>query len=144
MYGRIEDLGTIILQSFGRKNLLLDYGGRLGPGGSKRPPNARYRDEFSRALRLVLGSTRVSSEWVPMGGERVDILIPERSWGFEILGDADDEELVERCNRFEEGSGAYAKWIREGRLKRWLLLDFRTTMPKKYGKSIQYYALCGC
>ena len=112
--------------------MLVNYDGRLGPGAMKRAPGARYRDEFSRALRRVLGSVRVSSEWVRSGDDRVEVFIPEKSWGFDILGDAENVELVERCKRFTEG-GAYGRWLREGQLKRWVILDFRTTMPSQYG-----------
>lgn len=103
----------------------------LGSGARVRPIEAVYQDEFYRALHKVLRfSTRISSEWTEGSSGRIDFWLPDVKWGIEILRDGD--QLGEHCQRFV-GNGIYTGWIDSGWLVDWLIIDCRTSKPRKCG-----------
>ncbi|KAF8540140.1 hypothetical protein BDD12DRAFT_880931 [Trichophaea hybrida] len=129
----IQELGKAILHCFKKQSLQYAGNLKLEIGAIKRPPEACYQDEFYRALHEVLGfSTRVSSEWSGSNDGRIDFLLPDPGWGFELLRDG--EGLSEHCERFV-GNRPYAGWVFNGSIRQWLVLDFRTTQPNKYSGS---------
>jgi hypothetical protein len=105
---------------------------KLGPGAVKRPVEAAYKDEFYRVLNVLLGfSSTVSSEWSGGGNGQIDLWIPGSKWGIELLREGD--RLDEHCKRFV-GEGSYTKWIQDGWLQDWLIIDCRTTSSRPYSK----------
>ncbi|KAL4783696.1 hypothetical protein BJX76DRAFT_357720 [Aspergillus varians] len=120
-----------IIRRFSQKNLMSSVEIELAPSRSCRPPEAQFQDEFYRCFFSVVGyGVGLSSEWSRAGGGRIDFRVVDPGWGVEILRDGD--RLSDHCNRFEPG-GAYHPWIAQGYLTDWLILDFRHTVPQKYG-----------
>lgn len=108
---------------------------KLGPSGRIRPPEACFQDEFYRCFWEETGSDiGISSEWCGSSKGRIDFLISQVGWGFELLRDA--SRLEEHCGRFKPG-GQYHPWIQQGLLKDWLILDFRHSWPRTPCKPIE-------
>lgn len=62
------------------------------------------------------------------GGGMIDFFFSEYGWGFELTRDGSN--LKAHWDRFMPG-GQYHKWVLSGELKDWLLLDFRTNLPRE-------------
>lgn len=108
----------------------------MGTGAVIRPVEARYQDEFYRALHDVLGfSSKIHSEWSGNGNGRIDFRITEVEWGIEILRDGD--RLDAHCARFVN-NGSYTGWIQRGWLKDWLIIDCRVSIPRRYRKYLNF------
>ncbi len=60
------------------------------------------------------------------GGGAIDFYLGSHKWGMEVTRDGD--QLNGHYNRFQEG-GNYHRWIVDGELLDWLLLDFRSAIP---------------
>ena len=134
----IQILVDLALRTFSRRALSFNSV-TLGTGARMRPVEALYQDEFYRALHKVLGfSARVSSEWAGDNSGRIDFRIADANWGLEVLREGD--RLGEHCQRFV-GDGSYARWIREGWLSDWLIVDCRTSQPRPYCKFLRLLAL---
>jgi hypothetical protein len=119
------------LRRFSRRNLLACTEGRLALSAQIRPPEAQFQDEFYRALNNLLGSgVAVSSEWSRCGDGRIDFRIVETGWGVKMLRDGD--RLSGHCGRFVQG-GSYDRWINQGWIKDWIVLDCRHSRPLPYG-----------
>ncbi|KAL1964976.1 hypothetical protein VTN77DRAFT_6176 [Rasamsonia byssochlamydoides] len=119
-----------VLRHFSRKNLLSSVYGRHTPATIVWPPEAQFQDEWYRAFYSLVGhGVAISSEWSRTGDGRIDFRIIEPAWGIELLRDGD--RLSERCNRFSPQSN-YHRWISDGLLKDWLILDCRHSTPQKY------------
>ena len=96
------------------------------------PPEAQYQDEYYRALLSVTcGNVRISPEFASARGAkvagRIDFFIPGVKWGIEITREGD--RLNNHASRFK-ASGAYNKWLKDGDMTDYVLLDCRTTIPK--------------
>ena len=127
-YRTLPSLVLEVIRNFSLRSLSAPR--PLGVGAIVRPLEALFKDEFYAALHRVLGSAaKVTSEWSGDKGGRIDFRITEPKWGVELLRDG--KRLRENCRRFKNG-GAYRKWIQEGWLEDWLILDCRSTMPKVY------------
>lgn len=100
---------------------------------------AQFQDEWYRAFYSLLGhGVAMSSEWSHCGDGRIDFRIVEPLWGIEFLRDGD--RLTEHCNRFGE-KGTYYRWISNGFIRDWLILDCRHSNPQKYGKVSSFLIL---
>jgi hypothetical protein len=125
----IEKLAEAALRKFSPTQLLSNSE-VLGTGALVRPVEAIYQDEFYRSLFRILGfSAKISSEWSGDKRGRIDFLLPEARWGIEVLRDGD--RLRDHCERFV-GNGSYTPWINDGRLVDWLIIDCRTSKPRRY------------
>ncbi len=101
----------------------------MGPGARSRPVEAQYQDEFYRACYALLGNIYLSSEWTGnLVGGRVDFQLRPVGWAIECVRDGD--KLKEHIARFQPG-GRYDKWIQSREIQQYILLDFRTSMPRK-------------
>jgi hypothetical protein len=101
----------------------------LGTGAVLRPIEGRYQDELYRACGALLGEVYISSEWSMTGSRgRVDFLVGSQRWAIECARDGD--RLNEHISRFQEG-GQYYDWIQNGDIGQYIVLDFRTSKPKK-------------
>ncbi|KZN92634.1 hypothetical protein EN45_027940 [Penicillium chrysogenum] len=121
-------LAEATLRQFSRRNLRAVT--RFGVGAIIRPVEATYQDEFYRSLHTVLGyAMNVTSEWSPDGVGRIDFRLSSVRWGIELLREGD--RLHDHCQRFTT-DGAYGKWIQQGLLEDWLVIDCRTSSPRSY------------
>lgn len=106
---------------------------RFGPGGVQRAKESAYQDDFYRAYTDLFNfSGKIVSEW-PCGSEELDFYIAEKRWGIEFVRDADN--LEEQLERFRSG-GRYFPSIQDGTLQDWLLVDCRTSNPRKKCKML--------
>ena len=125
----IRDLCFAVLQRFSRT--LLSSGMRdLGAGAEERPVEAQYQHEFSRACYLTLGCTlHLTPEWKSLSSNgEVDFHIRSVKWAIECVREGD--RLKEHISRFQPG-GRYYPMIASGEIRDYILLDFRTSMPKR-------------
>jgi hypothetical protein len=136
-YPDIKSLAEATLRQFSRRNMLAVT--RYGVGAVVRPVEATYQDEFYRSLHTVLGyAMDVTSEWSPDGVGRIDFRLGSVGWGIELLREGD--RLHEHCQRFTI-DGSYGKWIQQGHLKDWLVIDCRTSTPRAYGEHLDIFYL---
>ena len=96
------------------------------------PPEAQYQDEYYRSLLAVTcGNVRISPEFASARkakvAGRIDFLIPDVKWGIEITREGD--HLENHAARFK-ADGAYSKWLKDGDMTDYVLLDCRTTIPE--------------
>lgn len=120
----IWELGTTIVHQFMRRS-------SSWRGGISARPESAYRDEVYRLLLACLSSKSVSVASPRSRAKRVDFLLPDQGWGFDVIKEG--RKLAEIGNRFI-GHGAYTDWMLTGRLRQWLILDCWTEMPPEYGK----------
>lgn len=101
------------------------------------PPEDWYGKEFYSASGQILNGGVL---WSPefgikgvKGGGAIDFYLESNKWGVEITRDGD--QLSSHYGRFQPG-GSYHRWILDGTLADWVLLDFRSTIPinKHLGK----------
>jgi hypothetical protein len=59
---------------------------------------------------------------------RIDFRIKDVKWVIECVRDGD--EIDEHIKRFQQG-GRYYNWIVSGEVKEYIILDFRTSKPRK-------------
>ena len=126
-FGSIEDLCFAAVAEFSCVALNSVERG-IGPGAVTRPLEAQYQDEFYRACHSVL-NINLTSEW--SGSSlvgRVDFRIKDMKWVIECVRDGD--KIDEHIERFQQG-GRYHKWIMSGEIKEYIILDFRTSKPRK-------------
>lgn len=140
-YPNISSLCLKVLRAFSKEMLLKTKNSqRLGPSGRLQPPEDFFQIEFYRCFWNETDSAvGISSEWSGTSGGRIDFLVPSACWGFELLRDGD--RIEEHCSRFEPG-GAYHPWIQDGRIKDWLILDCRHSMPRKTCEEKKYLPFC--
>lgn len=106
---------------------------RAGPRLADKLPETQYQNEFYRSvLSVTSGNVCISPEFAsassaPVAG-RIDFFIPVVKWGIEITRDGG--WLTEHSSRFAL-SGAYEAWLTSGDMTDYILLDCRTSIPKK-------------
>lgn len=126
----ITSLCEAVLREFSRKNLCMGSRSVYNKPTLSHPPEAHFQDELYRAFHSLVGhGVGISSEWTRAGDGRIDFRITEPGWGIELLRDGN--RLSEHCNRFLPG-GAYHRWITEGLLEDWLIIDCRHSSPHPY------------
>ena len=127
-FSSIKDLCIAAVRKFSRVSLSSVERG-IGPGAVNRPLEAQYQDEFYRVCHSEF-NVHLTSEW--SGSSligRIDFHIKDVKWVIECVRDGDkiDDEHIER---FQQG-GRYYKWIMSGEIKDYIILDFRTSRPRK-------------
>ena len=135
-FPRIEGLCFEAISKFSSMSLR-SYGHCLGPGAIVPPVEAQYRNEFYRACYVILNyNVYLTSEWSasPIAG-RADFHIRSVGWTIECVREGD--RLEEHIARFKNG-GKYHGAITSGQTKQYILLDFRTSMPKKARGRVLY------
>lgn len=123
----VTALSEAVLRRFSRTRLLRTH----EPLVFSKPEFKFYEEWYIAFNSLVGRGVSISSEWSFAGEGRIDFRIKEPGWGAEIIQDGD------KLNEHYEGflsEGSYNGWISEGILNDWLLmLDFRGTVPERYG-----------
>lgn len=94
------------------------------------PPENWYCKEFYRASDKILqGGVLWSPEYgngrVKQGGS-LDFYLAVKKWGLEFMREGD--RIRSYYKRFQPGGNCH-KWISDGHLLAWVLIDFRTTIP---------------
>jgi hypothetical protein len=92
----------------------------IGAGAINRPLEAQYQDEFYRACSEF--NVYLTSEWSG------SFHIKDVKWVIECVRDGD--KIDEHIERFQKG-GRYYKWIMSGEIEDYIILDFRTSKPRK-------------
>jgi len=126
-FGSIKDLCFAAVGEFSRVSLSSVERG-LGPGAVNRPLEAQYQDEFYRVCHSEF-NVYLTSEW--SGSSlvgRIDFHVKDVKWVIECVRDGD--KIDEHIERFQQG-GRYYKWIMSGEIKDYIILDFRTSKPRK-------------
>ena len=101
------------------------------------PPEDWFGKEFYCASEHILNGGVLWSPEFGMkgvkGGGAIDFYLESKKWGVEITRNGD--QLSSHYGRFQTG-GNYHRWILDGTLADWVLLDFRSTIPinKHIGK----------
>lgn len=121
----IQILCKAIIGQFSASNLRLSTEGKkITTAGVIRPVESQYQDEFYRAFSSLLPGITLSSEWARAGNGRIDFWVAAKNWGIELLRDHDRVE--EHSGRFKKG-GRYHRWVEEGLLQEWLIIDCATS-----------------
>lgn len=117
------------IRAFSSSSLASDGRG-LGTGAMQKPLEPQYQDEFYRAAYEILGQQiYLSSEWSPVGlNGPVDFRMKSMNWAIECVREGD--RLQQHVKRFQEG-GKYHRWIQDGSITEYIIIDFRTSMPPK-------------
>ena len=111
---------------------------RVSPRSTDKLPEAQYQDEFYRSVfSITFGNVRLTPEFASArrahAAGRIDFFIPVVKWGIEFTRDGN--RLNEHSSRFSQ-SGAYGAWLKSGDMVDYILLDCRTTIPRKSFPSI--------
>ena len=126
-------LCAAVLRNFSRKNLLSSS---FSTSAISRPPEAQFQDEWYRAFYTAVGhGVAISSEWSSDQSGRIDFRVKDPAWGFELLRDGD--RLGQHCDRFL-AQGSYGRWIAQGFITDWIILDCRHSAPQKYSETSRY------
>ena len=126
-FSSIEDLCFAAVRVFSRVSLS-SVERDIGPGAVNRPLEAQYQDEFYRACHSEF-NVYLTSEW--SGSSlvgRIDFHVKDVKWVIECVRDGD--KIDEHIERFQQG-GKYHKWIMSGEIKEYIILNFRTSKPRK-------------
>jgi hypothetical protein len=87
-------------------------------------PEAQFQDKFYRASLTHTNSVMSFPEFGNKQG-RIDFFIPSKKWGIELL--CNGNRINSHIKRFTRGE--YGKWIHDGVLKDYVIIDFRTNTP---------------
>lgn len=88
-------------------------------------PEAQFQDEFYHASVILTNGVMSFPEFGNKQG-RIDFFIPSKKWGIELLRNGD--RINAHIKRFTKGQ--YGKWISDGVLKDYVIIDFRTNTPR--------------
>ena len=126
------DLAIDVISKFKPSQLYLPIR-RVGPTSTDEVSEAQYQDEFYRSLfSVTFGNVRFSPEFASAKrahvAGRIDFFISATKWGIELTRDG--KLLKEHSSRFAD-TGAYGTWLKSGDMVDYILLDCRTTIPKK-------------
>lgn len=133
VFHSIIDLSFMVIAKFKRSQLQLPTRRVQSTESDVHPPEAQYQQEFYRCLfNITNGNVRISPEFASAKGAkvagRIDFFIPKVGWGIEITRDGG--LLAEHDTRFQ-ADGAYGAWLLTGDMSSYILLDFRTVVPRK-------------
>jgi len=97
---------------------------QVGASEKPRPREARFQDEFYRCCHEYANGSLISFPEFGYANGKVDLYIPCREWGVELLRDGNN--LENYSSRFT-GQGAYAKM----KFTDYITLYFSTEQPQK-------------
>lgn len=126
-YPTVEKSNFSAIRAFKRSSLASSHR-RLGTSAIQRPLEAQYQDEVYRATYEILGKQiHLSSDWSSEGSSgRVDFQV--RSMKRAIECGREGDRLQQDVARFQPG-GIYSRWIEGHSITRFIIIDFRTSMP---------------
>jgi len=113
-----------------RKFIPLDLSARVFDTATQSTSEAHFQDEFYRACINHTKNCVVSfPEFGNKRGE-IDFLIPTKKWGIELLSNGD--RLNAHAARFT--TEEYGQWISDQKIDDYVIVDFRTTLPRSNHK----------
>ena len=132
LFKSLGDFCKKVLQKFSSQFLRNSADGiRLSPVGDLLPLEASYQQEFMRAVSEGLGvRSGVWCEWTATTHVRVDFYIPQMRWAVELLREGNQASITQHTARFTSRDGQYRKWVDDGLIKEWLVVDCRTCIPE--------------
>ncbi|KIM75050.1 hypothetical protein PILCRDRAFT_13870 [Piloderma croceum F 1598] len=95
-------------------------------------PEAQFQDEFYRAC---INHTKNCVVTFPEFGNKrslIDFLVPTKKWGIELL--CNGNRLNAHAARFT--TGEYGQWISDKKINDYVIVDFRTTLPRSNHKEL--------
>jgi hypothetical protein len=96
-------------------------------------PEAQFQDEFYHASLAHTNGVMSFPEFGNKHG-KIDFFIPSKKWGIELLRNGD--RINTHIKRFTKGE--YSKWISDGVLNDYVIIDFRTNAPRdRRGEPLQ-------
>jgi hypothetical protein len=130
-FGSIKDLCFAAVAKFSRV-ALSSAAQDICPDAIYHPMEAQYQKEFYRVCHSRL-NVYLTSEWSEsqLVG-RLNFRIEDMKWVIECVGDGDRDEdkIDEHIKRFQQG-GRYYEGIMSGEIEDYIILDFRTSKPRK-------------
>jgi len=133
-FSSIKDLCSAVVREF--SPVAIRSRREFAAGALERPVEAQFQDEFYRACYTLLGDIYLTSEWSGKGlGGSVDFQIKSQKWAIECVREGD--RLEQHIERFLEG-GRYYKWIESREIEDYVILDFRTSTPRKVRDNIPF------
>jgi hypothetical protein len=90
-------------------------------------PEAHFQDEFYRACCSHTKNCVVSFPEFGTKNGRIDFFIPSKKWGVGLLRNGN--RLHPHAERFTDGE--YGKWMHDGTMEDYIILDFRPDIPRK-------------
>ncbi|TFK62718.1 hypothetical protein BDN72DRAFT_903011 [Pluteus cervinus] len=115
-----------VIQLFHSPNLSADRTANAASTGIQCSPEAAYGDEFYRCCCLhTKGAVVTPPEFGSTTKSRVNLFIPQKRWGVELLCNGD------HLDEYVSTSGEYGAWTRSDRGGDYIILDFCHEMPSK-------------
>ena len=106
-------------------------GRRLSPVGDALPLEGSYQQEFIQAVSEGLGvRSGVLCEWMASTHVHIDFYIPQMRWAVELLCEGNQESISQHTAQFTSKDGQYRKWVDDGSIQEWLVVDCRTSIPE--------------
>jgi hypothetical protein len=127
--GRIKEdnplqFALAVIGRFSPLNLTTD---RNHGDNTQRPPEAQFQSEFYRASMSYTQGLVVSFPEFGNRNGKIDFYVPSKKWGIELLRDGN--RIGSHARRFTEGE--YKKWIDKELIVDYVILDFRTNIPRE-------------
>jgi len=135
------DLPTFVikvLQYFCRMNLKTREDLKSSGSAPQSIPEAQFQQEFYRACCDYTKSTVTTLPECGTPKGRINFFIRSQKWGIELLRDGNRRAAHKA--RFTEGE--YRKWIDEGKMHDYILIDFRSNVPTGVDKGKQIITTC--
>lgn len=101
-------------------------------------PEAQFQQEFYRACCIYTGGCVTTLPECGTSKGRIDFFIRSKKWGVELLRDG--VGLRDHYSRFT--AGEYKRWLDEGKMKDYILIDFRSKKPNQAKEGKQIMTTC--
>ena len=123
-----------VLKLFSPKNLKPREDLKSSGSPPQSIPEAQFQHEFYRACYEYTKGLVLTFPECGTAKGRIDFFIRSKKWGIELLRNGD--KLAAHDDRFTQGE--YGKWIEEGMMDDYIMIDFRSNIPTdETGKRIR-------
>ncbi|KAF5367794.1 hypothetical protein D9615_010503 [Tricholomella constricta] len=123
---RVQGFAVSVIQKFSPLNLVArDVG-----NSTQSTPEAQFQDEFYHASIAHTHGGVISFPELGNKYGRIDFFIPSKKWGIELLRNG--SRMKAHAKRFTQGE--YGEWICKGILDDYVIVDFRTNLPRDDGE----------
>jgi len=137
--GPIEDpdLPTFVinvLQHFRRMNLRRREDLTSSNSAPQSIPEAQFQQEFYRACCDYTNGTVITLPECGTANGQIDFFVRSQKWGIELLRNGD--RRAAHNARFT--TGEYGKWIKDGKMDDYIMIDFRSKLPTRVDKNDKF------
>jgi len=122
----VTEFALAVIRNFSHESLSYQH---IFGSKEQSTPEAHFQDEFYRASFKLANGCAVSFPECGMPKGRIDFFIELKKWGVELLRNGD--RLAQHVKRFTKGE--YGRWIKQGWMSDYIIIDFRTKRPRTYG-----------